>query len=260
MWRKQASLTVKEEFDDRYLAVDLEQSLPQGIFEWMSKTQRSLKNAIESFASLTTLQERLIKRQEAISADLLRYSLSINTFCEQEGSDCDILGKENGPGIINGMKAMSKHHTRAQQIIENECRHTENVLLEDLKRHRDNLFAMNELFVRHHKYSGDSIPALEKRIATNKSRLVVLDGKVDAKESDKAKLTSSIEQDMNSITKFESRKVFIRECVWHELQYFESQQVHISKLINDMAISRLEYSKKHTDIASALVSEVEGMP
>lgn len=226
----------------------------------MAKTQSSLKCAIECFTYLTALQERLTKRHEAISTDLMRFSLSINTFCEQESGDYDNLGKENGPAMINGLKAVSKYHTRSQQVTEDECRDTEDGLLEDLKRHRDTLNAMNEMFLRYQKYSGDNIPALERKIAINKGKLSSLEAKPDANDSDKAKLTTAIESDMNSITKFESRKVFIRECVWHELQYFESQQVQISRLVNNMANSRLRFARKYVETASALVTDVEGMP
>lgn len=260
VWRKQASVTVKEEFEERYLALDLEQSLPRGIDEWMNKTRESLRGAIECFTFLTALQERLNKRNEAISADLMRFSLSINTYCEQETSEYDNLGKENGPALIHGLKAVSKYHTRSQQAVEDECRDTEEILLEDLKRHRDILNAANEMFIRHTKYSGDSIPALERRIASNKAKLSSLETKLDAKDGDKVKLTTAIENDMTSITKFESRKVFIRECVWHELQYFESQQVQISKLVNNLASSRLKFAKHRAELASALVTEVEHMP
>lgn len=242
------------------MSPELEGSLPQGIDQWMHKTMDGLKRAIESFNTLTTLQERLIKRQEATGADMLRFSLSINTFCEQEHTDYDILGKENGPGITNGLRAASKHHSHAQQYIEQECRNNEDVLLEDLKRHRDTLTAMSEVFVRHSKYSGDNIPTLQKRIETCENKLSALAAKPDAKETDKTKLTTSIEQDRASIVRAEKRRIFIRECIWHELQYFSAQQVHISKLVNDMAATRLKYARLHVDIGSAFVGDVEGMP
>lgn len=195
-----------------------------------------------------------------MSTDLLRFSLSINTFCEQENGNCDILGKENGPGLINGLRAVSKHHTSVQRLTEIECRHLEDTSLEDFKRHRDTLDAMNELFVRHSKYSGDNIPSLEKRIQASKGKLSNLDAKPDAKESDKEKLRTSIANDQNMIVKLESRRIFIRECVWRELQFFETQQVHISKLVNDMASAYAEFTKKNADVALALAGDVEGMP
>ncbi|CCG81644.1 Sorting nexin Mvp1 [Taphrina deformans PYCC 5710] len=260
VWRKQASVTIKEEFEDRYLSPDLEGSLPQGIDEWMSRTISSLKGAIDTFNSLTSLQERLIRRQEATSTDLLRFSLSINTLCEQEQEDYVIFSKENGPGIVHGLKAVSKHHSKSHQLIENECRKAEDTLLEDLKRHRDTLIALSELFVRHSKYSGDNIPAIEKRISATQNKLISLNAKLDAKEADKNKLTSNIENDKVSIQKLENRKIFIRECVWHELQYFAAQQVHMSRLVNDMAAARYQFAKKHADIAAAFVGDVEGMP
>lgn len=260
MWRKQAAVTIKEEFDDRYLSPDLEGSLPQGIDEWMNKTLQGLAGAVESFGKLTSLQERLIKRQEATSTDLLRFSLCVNTFCEQEHNSYEVLGKENGPGIINGMRAVSKHHSDTQRLMEGECRRAEDDVLEDLKRHRDTLNAMTELFVRHARYSGDNIPVLEKRIASSQNKLSALRAKPDSKDADKVKLQTSIDSDKATILKLENRKVFMRECVWHELQYFSAQQVHISKLINDMATLRLEYAKKHVEVAAAFAGDVEGMP
>ncbi|ORY76044.1 hypothetical protein BCR37DRAFT_383602 [Protomyces lactucae-debilis] len=260
VWRKQASISVQEEFEDRYLAPDLEASLPQGIDDWMYKTRVALAPAIESFTSLVVTQERLIKRQEVAGTDHLRLSLTLNTFCEQQGATYDVLGKEHGPGIVRGLQALSRHHTTAQQTMEQECRALEDAVLEDLKRHRDTLTAMHELFVRHAKYAGDNVSALEKRIAAAKTKLHALDNKVDAKENDKAKLRESIQSDQNTIVKLMSRRVFVRECVWHELQVFEAQQVHISRLVNDLAGLRADFAKRLLDLAVKLQGDVEGMP
>lgn len=260
VWRKQASITVAEEFEDRYLPAELEGNLPPGIDEWMSRTQLALRNAIESFTQLTTLQERIIKRQEVNCIDHLRFGASITSFCERESGHLDILGQENGPGIMRGLQSIAKQYNSVQQSMAIESRAWEDNFLEDLKRYRGVLASMNELFIRHARYSGDDIPNLEKRIANAQTKLANLDAKPETKELDKDKLKSSIASDEQSIVKFKNRRVFIKECVWHELQYFEAQQIHISKFANDMAVSRLDFSKKYVEIASTLVGDVEGMP
>jgi sorting nexin-8 len=260
VWRKQAAVSIQEEFEDRYLAPDLESSLPQGIDDWMYRTRVALVPAIESFTSMVVTQERLIKRQEVAGTDHLRLSLTLNTFCEQQGASYDVLGKEHGSGIVRGLQALSRYHTTAQQIMEQECRALEDAVLEDLKRYRDTLTAMHELFARHAKYAGDNVPSLEKRIASAKNKLNVLDNKPDAKESDKTKQRESIQQDQNTIVKLMSRRIFVKECVWHELQVFEAQQVHISRLVNDLAGLRAEYAKRLMDLATKLQGDVEGMP
>lgn len=260
MWRKQASITVTEEFDDRYLPAELEAGLPQGIEEWMRKTQASLKNAIDCFTQLTTLQERIVKRQELDCIDYLRFGSSLSFFGEQESSSFAVLGKENGPGIMRGLQSIAKYHTNAQSLMLAECRAWEDNYLEDLKRYRGLLASINELFLRHARYSPDNVPTLEKRISTTTAKLETLQAKQDAKPTDIEKLKASIEADKQSIVKAMNRRVFIRECVWHELQFFEAQQIHITKLATTMATTRLDFAKKYVDVASTLVGDVEGMP
>ena len=122
MWRKQASVSIQEEFEDRYLPAELEASLPPELDAWMTRTQLALRNAIEAFTQLTTLQERMLKRQEADCIDRARFSSEITLFTDAEASSFPVVGPENGQGITKGLQITSKYYSDTRQTITNENR------------------------------------------------------------------------------------------------------------------------------------------
>ena len=52
-------------------------------------------------------------------------------------------------------------------------------MLEDLKRQRDALVSMRDMFDRRDRYAKDNIPALEKKIQNNENKLAGLRGRLD---------------------------------------------------------------------------------
>jgi hypothetical protein len=55
--------------------------------------------------------------------------------------------------------------------LEDEARAWDQGVLEDFKRQRDTLVSVRDMFDRRDKYAKDNIPALEKRIASNETKL-----------------------------------------------------------------------------------------
>jgi hypothetical protein len=72
---------------------------------------------------------------------------------------------------------MSRHLRNAQTLMEDEARAWEEGVLEDLKRQRDALVSLRDLFDRREKLDKDNIPQLERRIAANEAKLAALRSK-----------------------------------------------------------------------------------
>jgi len=135
--------------------------------------------------------------------------------------------------LNDGLNSVSKHFNTAQSIMEDEVKAWDVGILEDLKRHRDALVSMRELFDRKDKYAVDNIPYLEKRIRTTEEKLRNTRSKPQeqVKPGEIEKMESSIVADRESIVRQRARNVLIKECVRDELLYFQGSQYHISRYV-----------------------------
>ena len=82
MWRKQATISVQEEFTGKVLPPNLEDSLPPSLNETFDTVRAGVRRSSEIYISLCTLLERLSKRNEGLAADSLRFSLALQTLTE----------------------------------------------------------------------------------------------------------------------------------------------------------------------------------
>ncbi len=74
--RKQVSTSVQEEFVGRQLPPDLEDSLPTNLMDTFDTVRSGVRQSAEAYINLCTLLERLMKRNQGIAADYLRFSPS----------------------------------------------------------------------------------------------------------------------------------------------------------------------------------------
>lgn len=65
----------------------------------------------------------------------------------------------------------------AQSLLEDEARAWDEGALEDLKKQRDCLVSMRDMFDRRDRYARDNIPQLERRIGVNEIKLQGLKGR-----------------------------------------------------------------------------------
>lgn len=162
----------------------------------------------------------------------------------------------------DGLMSVSKHLTTSQNFLEDEAKAWDEGVLEDLKRQRDTLVSMRELFDRKERYAVDNIPQLEKRITASQSKLTALKAKPEnlVKPGEIEKVENSILKDKESIVAQHARQVLIRECMKDELVYFQNSQYHVSKLHQDWAQERVKYAELQADCWRSLCGRVEGMP
>lgn len=114
--------------------------------------------------------ERLSKRNEGLAADHLRFSLALQSLTEVS-KDTYAVDTNDVPMLNEGIGSTAKHLATNQSLLEDEAQAWNHGVLEDLKRQRDCLVSMRELFDRRDRYGKNSIPQLERKIDNDEKKL-----------------------------------------------------------------------------------------
>lgn len=170
MWRKQATISVQEEFTGKPLPTTLEDSLPPNLSETFETVRSGVRRSAEIYINLCNLLERLTKRNEGVAADYLRFALALQSLVDTTESTYSV-DTNDVPLLNEGLSSTAKHMSASQSLLEDEARAWDEGVLEDLKRQRDVLVGMRDMFDRRDRYAKDNIPTLEKRIEANESKL-----------------------------------------------------------------------------------------
>ncbi|KAJ5983075.1 hypothetical protein N7481_005174 [Penicillium waksmanii] len=261
VWRKQATISVQDEFVGRALPPDLEDSLPPTLDETFDTVRSGVKRSAEVYINLCTLLERLAKRNDGLAADHLRFSLALQSLTEVT-KDTYSVETNDIPSLNLGITATARHLSVSQSLLEDEARAWSAGVLEDLKRQRDCLVSVREMFDRRDRYARNNIPQLERRIETNERKLQDLRGRPagTVKPGEIEKVEDAIFKDKESIVEQHARGVFIKECIRDELLHFQQSQYHISRLHQDWSQERVKYSELQAENWRRLSDEVESMP
>ncbi|KAL2011356.1 hypothetical protein VTN00DRAFT_4074 [Thermoascus crustaceus] len=261
VWRKQATISVQDEFTGRALPPDLEDSLPSNLTEIFDTVRAGVKRSAEIYINLCTLLERLAKRNEGLAADHLRFSLALQSLTEVT-KDTYAVDTNDVPLLNEGITATAKHLSASQTLLEDEAKAWYDGVLEDLKRQRDCLVSVRDMFDRRDRYARNNIPQLERRIENNERKLQDLRARPQGtvKPGEMERIEEAIVKDKESIVQQHARGVFIKECIRDELLYFQQSQYHISRLHQDWSQERVKYAELQADNWKSLSEEVEGMP
>lgn len=176
VWRKQATISVQDEFTDKALPPGLEDSLPATLEDLFSKTRTGVIRSAELYINVCNIMDRLVKRTEGVAADHARIAMSLASLTETS-ADTYATDTNEVPLLNDGLTAMSRHLRTCQSLLEDESKGWDEGVLEDLKRQRDALVSMRDLFDRRDRLDKDNIPALERRIQNNETKLATLRGK-----------------------------------------------------------------------------------
>lgn len=176
VWRKQANLSVQDEFTGRSLPSGLEESLPATLEELFARTRAGVRRSAELYINVCQIMDRLVKRQEGVAADHGRIAALLGSLIETS-NDTYATDNNEVPLLNDGLTAMSKHLQTSQALVEDESRGWDEGVLEDLKRQRDSLVSVRELFDRRDRLDKDNIPYLERRIQSNETKLANLRSK-----------------------------------------------------------------------------------
>ncbi|KAI9678721.1 MAG: Sorting nexin mvp1 [Caeruleum heppii] len=261
VWRKQATISVQEEFTGKALPPNLEDSLPPSLSDTLDTVRSGVKQSAEIYINLCALIERLAKRNEGLARDYLRLSESLQSLTAVSSSTYAV-DTDEVMGLDAGLNATAKHLSAGQALLMDEARAWDEGVLEDLKRQRDTLVAMRDMFDRRDRLSRDNIPTLERRIESNEAKLAGLRGRGDGsvKPGEMEKVEEAIIKDKQSIVAQHARGVLIKECVRDEVNFFQRSQYHVSRLHQDWSQERVKYAELQADNWRGLSEEVERMP
>lgn len=252
---------MQEEFVGKSLPSSLEDSLPSTLAETFDIVRAGVRRSTDIYISLCTLLERLAKRNEGLAADSLRFSLALQSLTESS-NDTYAIDTNDVPLLNEGIGATAKHLSTSQSLLEDEARAWDEGVLEDLKRQRDCLVGMRDMFDRRDRLARDNIPQLERRIEASENKLQTLRQKPQGtvKVGEVEKVESSIISDKENIVQQHARGVFIRECIRDEIVFFQQSQYVVSKLHQDWSQERVKYAELQASNWRALSDEVENMP
>jgi sorting nexin-8 len=176
VWRKQATYSVQDEFTDRPLPPGLEDSLSPQLNDLFDRTRNGVRRSADLYINICSVMDRLVKRDEGVAADHARIAMSLASLTETS-ADTYATDTNDVPLLNDGLIAMSQHLRTAQTLMEDEARAWDEGVLEDLKRQRDALVAVRDLFDRRERLDRDTIPFLERRIQGNETKLAGLRAK-----------------------------------------------------------------------------------
>ncbi|PNY24163.1 Sorting nexin mvp1 [Tolypocladium capitatum] len=254
VWRKQATISVQDEFADRSLPPDLEDSLSPTLEELFARTRSGVRRSAELYINVCNIMDRLVKRTEGVAADHARIAMSLSSLTEAS-TDTYATDTNEVPLLNDGLVAMGRHLRTCQTLMEDESRGWDEGVLEDLKRQRDALVSVREMFDRRERLDRDTIPYLEKRIQTNETKLANLRSKPEGMVK-----PGEIEKDKESIVQQHNRSIFVKECLRDELITFQATQYHVSRWNQDWAGERVKYAEMLADNWRRLLDELDGMP
>lgn len=116
-----------------------------------------------------------------MAADYLRFSNALHSLSDAS-ADTYASDTNDVPLLNDGLNSTAKHLSAGQALLEDEAKGWEEGVLEDLKRQRDSLVSMRDLFDRKDRLAKDNIPYLERRIQTNESKLAGIRAKPEGQQ------------------------------------------------------------------------------
>jgi sorting nexin-8 len=173
VWRKQATITVQDEFLGKTLPANLEDSLPQDLEDMFTRVRSGVRRSSEVYINLCSLVERLCKRSEGVAAEYMRIGNALASVTESSANTFAV--DTNDVPLLNaGLNGTSKHMGNARALLVDEARAVDEGVLEDMKTVRDRLVSVRDIFDRRERLERDEIPRLEKRINLNEEKLKAL--------------------------------------------------------------------------------------
>ncbi|KAK5294040.1 Sorting nexin mvp1 [Exophiala xenobiotica] len=261
VWRKQATISVQEEFTGKSLPSTLEDSLPDNLPEIFEEVRAGVKRSAEIYINLCILLERLVKRNENIAAENAKFSTALSHLTESSAA-AYAIDTNDVPLLNEGINSTSKHLSTYQTLLDDEAKAWDTGVLEDLKAIRDSYVSMRDMFDRRDRYARDNIPQLERRIEASEHKLQQLRQKPQGqvKPGEMEKVESSIMADKESIVQQHARGVFIKECVRDEIVTFQTSIYAISRMHQDWSQERVKYAELQASNWRSMVDQLESMP
>ncbi|CAJ0918926.1 16344_t:CDS:10 [Entrophospora sp. SA101] len=257
IWRRNNTPDLDEEFLKKEISSQMEQRIPKDLNARLEIVYNNLDRSIEHYANMCNFMERIAHRQEGTASDYTRYSLALNSLIEN-GKDCYTENCYNCSQMMNGLEQISSHFQHASTIMEDAATSILDTVLEDLKRHRDLLVSFKDTFERRDRLTIDTVETLNSRIAINQAKLRPLSGK-ESSDPEVEKLASAIQKDEDDIKIQLGKQIFVRYCMYSELNLFHESSAFISLLYQKFINEQMKYTQqlyKNWDVLNPKVREM----
>ncbi|RUP45908.1 hypothetical protein BC936DRAFT_147597 [Jimgerdemannia flammicorona] len=259
IWRRQFPPSVEEEFArKRPSPADFESQIPVDLDDRLEKVRKRLGPSIEHYKNMCFILEKFIRRYESAATDYVRYGSTLNMLGDTE-KQCHLEDCHNCGQVVRGYQQVSAYMERASTILEEQANADNDGVLENLKRHRDLLVSVKELFDRKDRLSGNTIELVQKRIAGNQIKLAA--AREQAGQEDMARrLEKTVENDFIDIEYQKHRAIHIRFSLHQELSLYHKQMAFVSILYQGYVNSQIKYAQRTMDNWKALSGPVYDMP
>lgn len=263
-WRKNSSVSLEEESTGKRVDRVEEMAIPSDLEEKLHVVRSKLALLIEQWQKICVLAERIIRRREAVAADLSRLTNAMEVLIEVNqplcwrGEDCELSG-----GVRRGLGHVSDHFQMQADLVDQRTRVLLHTTLETLKSQRDLYVAMRDLFIRHSRSSIDQIDRLKKRVESSLLKLESVKTAQKNNWQDEAdQIMGSIEKDQATIQAQLNRKVYIRACMWHELRVVlhNRENTLVALGMQDFAQEEHQFTRALARNWESLEATMEDMP
>ncbi|TGZ79426.1 hypothetical protein EX30DRAFT_372987 [Ascodesmis nigricans] len=257
VWRKQASISITDEFHSLPPTLLPTSSPPDT--DLFDTVRSGLRRSADHYITLVTLFSRLHQRSLGLALDMEKVATTARSLTDTSLATY-ALDTSDIPALDSGLLAIAHAHDAVKTLLTDEAHATTSGVLEDLKRHRDALIALRELFDRIDRFRSSatsSIASLTKRITANEKKLTAAGSAM--KDDDAAKLREAVKRDRESVEEWRRKEVWSREVVRQELWVAQYGQYRVGRLWAEYAGERVKYAEMVAEGWRGLQREVEGM-
>ncbi|KAG8818633.1 Sorting nexin mvp1, partial [Serendipita sp. 399] len=263
-WKRRTSISYDEEATTKRIDRNDEMSIPSNLEEKLATTRQKIAVLIEQWSRLCTITERVLKRRETGSADIMRATLTLNALAEgTNGNTWGLPDSSLAAGVRIGVENISGHLNSLADTMDQRSRVAINSNLEALKAQRDLYVAVRDLFSRHDRYSPDAADRLKKRVESQSLKLEsIKQVQKEGWENEAEKVAAGISKDQAAIAACMARRVFIRHCLWHEFRvvFHNRENTLLSLALQTWTAQERDYCEATLGIWNAIVEGVQTMP
>ncbi|KAF9123132.1 Sorting nexin mvp1 [Mortierella sp. 14UC] len=292
IWRKDIVISTEDEFTTRLpIASSLSKQIPMTLELEVEAVKRRLPASIEYYRTMVATLDRIQKRSEASAADYTRFSLAVGALADCE-KQCHIDDCYNCGQLSSAYGKIGSHFSQASTLMDLQARSAQQGMVESLKRHRDLLISVRELFQRRDRIrEGNMSEMLKKRIASNEAKLKTLrasatnasgaggagaaDGGVSGSSSASIGLyDAQIEKVTNNINSVSfrnaldraelaiqaQRAVLLQHTLWMEITFYHKSHSLIAGMYQSYVHEQMKSSQSLFDNWKSLSPVVHDMP
>ncbi|KAG0376091.1 sorting nexin [Mortierella sp. AD032] len=284
IWRKDIVISTEDEFTTRLpIASSLSKQIPMTLDLEVEAVKRRLPASIEYYRTMVATLDRIQKRSEASAADYTRFSLAVGALADCE-KQCHIDDCYNCGQLSHAYGKIGSHFSQASTLMDIQARSAQQGMVESLKRHRDLLISVRELFQRRDRIrEGNMSEMLKKRITSNEAKLKTLrtsaanasngasgaaDGGVTGSSSASIglydaqieKVTNNINSDRAELEIQGQRAVLLQHTLWMEITFYHKSHSLIAGMYQSYVHEQMKSSQSLFDNWKSLSPVVHDMP